>query len=198
MANVDTARGLRLVGRVGGGMPTTRKCFIPSTDAAAVGIGSPVKLAGSASTTGISAPTVARASAGDALFGVVTSVNQFDEVAIGSQNLYRTHRPASTAMYVTVCDDPMAVYEVQEDAVGGALAATDVGANADLVMGSVDTTSGFDDVQLDSSTKNTTATLVLKILGFVDRPDNEIGANAKVLVKINNHQLGSHTGTAGV
>jgi len=33
---------------------------------------------------------------------------------------------------------------------------------------------------------------------LVQRPDNEIGTNARWSVKINNHQLGSHTGTAGV
>lgn len=43
------------------------------------------------------------------------------------------------------------------------------------------------------------ATLQWKILGVVQRPDNEItGANTKVLVKINNAQLSAGTGTAGV
>ena len=44
-----------------------------------------------------------------------------------------------------------------------------------------------------------TATLQWKILGVVQRPDNEItGQYTKVLVKINNAQMGAGTGTAGV
>ena len=50
----------------------------------------------------------------------------------------------------------------------------------------------------DIESKLTTATLQVRILGLVDREDNEVGVNAKLLVKINNHQYGSHTGTAGV
>ena len=44
-----------------------------------------------------------------------------------------------------------------------------------------------------------TATLQFKIMGVVQRPDNEItGASTKILVKINNAQLSAGTGTAGV
>jgi hypothetical protein len=53
-------------------------------------------------------------------------------------------------------------------------------------------------VELDSSTAATTATLQVKIIRLDQRPDNEIGTNADWIVKINNHQHGSHTGTAGV
>jgi hypothetical protein len=52
---------------------------------------------------------------------------------------------------------------------------------------------------LDAATVATTATLPLKIVGFSQRVDNEVGnASAKVLVKLNNHQFNSGTGTAGV
>ncbi len=46
----------------------------------------------------------------------------------------------------------------------------------------------------------TGATLEVKVVGIEDRHDekNELGAYAKVIFKINNHQLGSSTGTAGV
>jgi hypothetical protein len=46
----------------------------------------------------------------------------------------------------------------------------------------------------------TGATLEVKVVGLEDRQDgkNEFGAYAKVIFKINNHQLGSSTGTAGV
>lgn len=46
----------------------------------------------------------------------------------------------------------------------------------------------------------TGATLEIKALGLENRQDgkNEFGAYARVIFKINNHQLGSSTGTAGV
>jgi len=56
------------------------------------------------------------------------------------------------------------------------------------------TATGYSGFQLDTSTKATTNTLQLRILGFVQRANNEIGANAKVLVGINLHQSRNTTG----
>jgi hypothetical protein len=77
---------------------------------------------------------------------------------------------------------------------GGALAAVDVGLNADLASGSGSAYTRRSGFVLDTSTKNTTNTLQMRILGFTQRADNEIGANAKVLVRIN---LPTETGAAG-
>jgi hypothetical protein len=166
--------------------------FIPSTDGTAVFKGDVVKLAGSASADGYA--TVAQAAANDVPVGVVVGFR----VDPTNLNLSGSYRAASTNRYVLVADDPDLICEVQEDAVGGALAVTDVGNNADIVVGSGSTTTGFSAMELDTSTKNTTNTLPLQILGFVDRPDNEIGvANAKVLVKFNAHAYKATTGTTG-
>jgi hypothetical protein len=100
----------------------------------------------------------------------------------------RRTRNAGTA------DDPNLIYEVQEDAVGGALAAVDVGLNADFIFGTGDSYTHFSAAQLDTSTKATTATLQMRIVGFVPRADNAISANAKVLVRNN---LPTETGAAG-
>mgnify|MGYP000311167172 CR=1 FL=1 len=56
------------------------------------------------------------------------------------------------------------------------------------------TITGLSGAQLDTSTKATTNTLNLRIHGFVQRADNEIGANAKVLVSINLHPFANTTG----
>jgi hypothetical protein len=167
--------------------------FVPASDGTAMGAGDLVKLAGSASTDGYA--TVAQAAAGNPAIGVVVGfVNDYTNL-----NNPGSYRAASTARYVLVCDSPDVVYEVQEDAVGGALAVADIGLNADSIVAAASSTTGQSGMQLDTSTKATTATLQLKILGFVNRPDNEIGsANAKVWVTINNHQLASGTGVAGV
>ena len=53
---------------------------------------------------------------------------------------------------------------------------------------------GLSAAQLDTSTKATTNTLQLRILGFSQRVDNAIGANAKVLVQINLHSFKNLTG----
>jgi hypothetical protein len=54
-------------------------------------------------------------------------------------------------------------------------------------------------MEIDSSSKNTTATLNVKLIDFYETPSNDATANNSVLVvKINNHELGSHTGTAGL
>jgi len=192
MANTDTPNGLRLVGSLGVGpmAGATQIAFIPATDATATFVGDPVKVAGSADADGV--PTVAQAAATNAIYGVIT------EFLPDLDNKTRLHRAASTARYCKVCIDPNALYEIQEDSDGAALAATDVGNNASIVVGTGSTTTGASAVELDSSTAATTAALELKIIRLANRPDNAIGTNAKWIVKINNHQLGSHTGTAGV
>lgn len=197
MANTDWVHGLRLVGKLGGGVPSVRRYWADSADSTAMFIGDLVKISGTSDATGQYA-SVAQCAAGDAAVGVLVGVDQVDGVAIGSTNLNRRHRPASTAMFVMVCDDPLAIYEIQEDSDGGALAATDIGLNADVIVAAGNATTGNSGMELDTSTKNTTATLVLRILGLVPSPDNAIGANSKVLVKINNHQMLGGTGTAGV
>ena len=111
------------------------------------------------------------------------------------------YRAASTARYVLVCDDPSQIYEVE--AATGANAAysfalANVGLNADLTTVAASTTTGTSAAALDMSTALTTATLQFKILGVVQRPDNEPTGNfTKVLVKINNATLGGGTGATG-
>ncbi len=77
-------------------------------------------------------------------------------------------------------------------------AQTDLGLNYSLVAGTPNTTYRRSGMEVDSTTGAVTATLELKVLRLLPRSDNALGANAKVICKINNHQLGSSTGTAGV
>lgn len=195
MANANRATGLRPVKHTNGSAwnGQSNLYFVPATDANAMGIGDLVSLAGSASPDGYA--TVVRSTAGTAVIGVVVGFY----VDVTNLNNPGAYRPASTARYVMVTDSPDTIYEAQEDAVGGALAVTDVGLNVDFIVGAPSATTGLSGTMVDTSTKATTATLPLKIIGFVNRPDNEIGtANAKIWVQINNHQLASGTGVAGV
>lgn len=184
MANADVVKGAKPVYHPSGRIPT-RVYNIPSSDGTATFVGDFVKSHGSADSNGV--PTVIQAAATDTIRGVIVHFIPNPD-ALGTN-----YRLASTARYCVVADDPQTVFEIQEDADGGALAATDVGLNADIVVGSGNTTTGLSGMELDTSDKKS-ATAQLRILGFVQRPDNVIGANAKVLVKINEHELSSTTG----
>jgi hypothetical protein len=189
MPNTNNPTGLR-PNRHRNGAPyngAARRYFVPATDSTALYIGDPVVIAGSADADGIATVTKATAAGGAYMLGPVVSVEPITRDST-------PYREASVARYVWVADDPDLVFEVQEDAVGGALAAVDVGLNADWIDGTGSTVTGLSAVQLDTSTKATTNTLQLRILGFSQRVGNEIGANAKVLVSINLHALRNLTG----
>lgn len=175
--------------------------FMPASDATVVMVGDLVKLLGSArSPTGV--PTVTRAAASDAVVGVVVGITfegMGDVQNVPPVNDLNTpvYRRASTDRYVMVVDDPMVVFEIQASA--NTIAVTDVGNNANVRATAGSTTSGSSGFDLDVSTIATTATLPLKIVGFPYRPDNNMGdAFVSVYVKLNNHQLNSGTGTAGI
>ena len=186
MANANTPFGLRPAKKLDGSAPNFQltKFYVPATDSAAIGLGDPVKLAGSSDASGVYATVARMATPGtDVIAGVVVGVEPLPT------DLSLNYRKASTAMYVYCITDPDCVYEVQEDSVGGALAATDIGLNANLVLGTVDTTTGNGKTMLDTSTKNTTNSLDVQILGLKAGIDNEVGNYAKVLVKINKSQF---------
>lgn len=180
MANANTPRGLVPL-RDAGSKPHSggvEMFYVPASDGTALYIGDPVIKNGSADTAGVAG--VIRATAGGAITGVVQGF-----VPDGTTNM-AGYRAASTAAYVLVNTDPDTLYEIQEDGIGGQLAAADVGLNASFIVGSGSTYSHRSGCLLDSSTKATTAGLELKIVGLSPRPGNDFGAYAKFIVKINN------------
>lgn len=195
MANSSQIRGAVVLGH-DYSSPTNgraRRYLHPSSDGTAVFLGDFVKSGGSSDAT-YGCPTVIQAAAGDTLRGIVVGFDQVDGVAISSTNLHRNHCPASTAMYVYVVDDPNAIFYIQEDAVGATTALVDIGENADIIVGSGNSTTGLSAMQLDSST-HITATAQLRMLGFLADPSNTpASANAKVICTINEHELKSTTG----
>ena len=86
---------------------------------------------------------------------------------------------------VYVADTSNLILEGQTASTG--LAAADVGLNVDFVVTAAgDTTTGESGYEINDGTEAVTATLDLKIVGMVDRPDNTVGgANMKVLVMTN-------------
>lgn len=193
MANSDAAFGLMPVAYLSGAPynGAFNTYYIPSTDATAVYVGGLVKLAGGADANGV--PTVTgNVSASNAVVGVVVG---FDQVTgVTTPNLDITYRPASTAMYVRVADDPNLVFEVQEDGDTTPIAAASVGLNATLTgFTSGSTVTGRSSIEIDSDTVAVTATLDVQVLRLAQRPDNVIGAYAKWLVRLNDHQYINQT-----
>lgn len=189
MPNANVATGLRPV-RYASGAPyngAANMYHVPASDSTALFVGDPVIVAGSADANGVPTATRATAAGGSLWTGVVVGI-------VPSPTVTTMYRPASTAAYILVADDPNLLFEIQEDAVGGAMAAADVGLNVDFVAGTGSTVTGKSGFQADTSTKATTNTLQMRVVGFVQRPDNEIGANAKILVRNN---LPTETGAAG-
>ncbi len=182
---------------------------VAASDSTALFVGDPVVLDGGAHTNGIA--TVTKASATGAVLGVVVGIvnSKLDPVSgnmtAGSISLDTPqYRAASTFSYVLVADAPDLIYEV-EQCTGSNSAYTflvaDVGLNAGMTTVAGSTTTGTSGAALDMSSKATTATLPWKLLGAVQRVDNEVitgtSTAVKVLVKINAATMGGGTGATG-
>jgi hypothetical protein len=206
MANTSKIRGFVPMKNVGEYEGQVNLYATATGDATAFFVGDPVVLAGSADANGIA--TVSKAGQGTSILGICVGIvpAKMDPVtgkmSTGSIALDTPqYRVASTATYVLVMDSPDAIYEVE--AVTGAnavsaFAATSVGLNADTATVAGSTTTGVSAAALDMSTAAATATLQFKILGTVQRVDNDsTGNSTKVLVKINNSVMGGGTGSTG-
>lgn len=199
MANVDGKYGLAL--HEDNSQSNLITCIIPSGNATATFVGDAVKLLDSAAAKingGPYAMAVAQCATTDPIYGVVMGFQQ--HTVASSMDLGRRHRPASTAMYVMIKPaHPLDVYRIQADDVGTTLTTASVGSNADIAVGSGDTVTGLSAMELDSSTIAATAGLQLRVVGFVDRPSNEVGVSKQdVLVQINQSQTFYDVGNAGV
>ena len=199
MANIDAAFGLRPIAKVGsapGGTTGTTKYSIADNQGTAIFTGDPVKYK--------SDGTVEVATAGDASCGVFMGCFYTDPTT--SKPTFKNYFPASLSpgdAIAFVADDPNQLFIAQQDSAASSLSAANINENANLVFGSGSTTTGLSGVEIDSSSATTTATLQVRIVAGYETPSNTIstaaaGNNSVFVVKINNHQLGSGTGTAGV
>lgn len=188
MANVDRPNGFvpvrHLTGAPYNGM--SRKYISPTDN---LFLGDLVEADGTGSAAGY--PSCARAEASDVIQGVVVGW----EVDPSAPD--RLYHAASATLAVYIADSPDLVLQAQAD--DGTLTTASVGLNVNFVVAAGSTSTGVSNMEVDGSTGSTVATLPLKLLGFVDKPDNEIGsANHKVEVSINSHVFKGGTGTAGI
>lgn len=202
MPNVARINGFKPV-KVNGAATTGRTgVYYVSSASANMGVGDLVSLAGSATAAGV--PTVQLVAAGStAAVGVVVGIinAKLDPISgamtSGSISLDTPQYIASGgSALVLVADDPDQVFEVS--ASNGTPTAADFALNVSHANGTFSTTTGTSGAYADFGTEATTAALTLKIVGMPIRPDNEIGADMKLHVIINNHQYKGGTGTVGV
>lgn len=99
------------------------------------------------------------------------------------ENLYHT---ASTTYAVFIADIDNLVLEVQSD--DATMVQADVGKNIDAIVAAGSVTTGLSNMEINGNTAATTFGLQFKILGMVDRADNDNTdsvANQRFLVTIN-------------
>jgi hypothetical protein len=171
---------------------------VAAANATILSPGDPVTLTGTADATG-KYPQIARTTPGAGNVGVLLAIGlNPNGPFVNPNDLTVMQKPANAApvYYALVCDSPDVIYEVQEDAVGGALAITAVGLNANIIYANPGTGVVVSAVLLDSSTAATTATLDCKILRLAPQINNALGTAAKWWVTLNNHILAPNT--AGV
>ena len=189
MGNVDRIAGFKPVRHLNG-MPWNGKAnmyYFAAGDGTATFIGDAVKSAGSADATG-KYPTIAQAAATNVIRGVVIGFSDQPYISVDTSDLNRAYRPASTAMYALVVDDPDVIFEIQEDNVGNDMDADMVGLSTDITVGTGDTASGKSAMELDSS-DTATALGQCKILGVSNKEDNALGTYCKWDVLIIEHEM---------
>jgi len=187
MANANIPRGLVPARGVSGQYVTGNvDHFVhDSGDSTAIYVGAPVKITGTNYTVnGQSLPGVVLAASGDVIDGVVVGV-----LADTRDSL--PYVAASTTRIVMVDTDPNTLFEIQDGASGTALTPAAVGLNCNFTGSGGNTVYGWSAITLDNSTEATTNTLDLKIIGLVNRADNDPSDTGplKFLVRINRHRL---------
>lgn len=184
MANVQRSNGYRPVNVTGQGPYTGRVAKYVATDTAALYVGDIVKFDG---TTGVGAELGYRG---------VTAITATTDVPAGvvvgfaplltNLNLPQSYKEATgTDRVVYIADDPNAVFEANCVAT---IAGADVGLNISTGVTAGSTTTGTSAMELDGATEATTNTLIFRIVGFKDSPDNDpASVNQRTLVRFNRH-----------
>lgn len=119
---------------------------------------------------------------------------QYNDPTRANKPTWKNYYPGSVnveigAIYCEVLDDPSQLFLVQAD---GAVTQANIGKNADPTASTTGSTvNGISNGTLSSASIAKTAALTFKIVGLYNVPENELGTNAVVVVKLNQHQYGS-------
>lgn len=187
MANVNAPLGFQYRRTLSGPASAVQvvRCLHAAGDGTGLFVGDLVTSPATHATDSVTGlPVVTQAGNSSIPYGVCIGVNPIVGVAIGSENLNRVYCPASTAMYVDVCTDPNAIYEIQSD---GTVATTDVLKYANIATSPTgNTTTGNSGMQLhEASVTGTLSGAQMLILGQTQSVDNLVNStNTRVEVKL--------------
>ena len=200
MANPNRASGLSPIGSIGSNAwnGATNLYAIASDAVNTYAIGDVVKTASGTDANGV--PLVTKAASGDIPLGIIVGFRVSDPGVslVGTNlNLNIMYLPLNAgAHYALVCDDPDVIFEVQMDST--AVTQANLHKNANLTITANDTTnlatSQVSSTVITGSTINTTNTFVVRLMGLVQRDDNQItssttvGAYCRVKAKWNQHE----------
>lgn len=174
--------------------PVLNRYYIAADDSYDYAMGTPLTLAGGSSTAdfingayvnqGIQKVTRATGGDGQKLVGFVCG---FDTVPLDFTTNGSGINQSGQVRIVLVADNPDQVWE---GICTSALTAADASKNANVTIGTVNTTTRIDSSSINSSV-NTTSTFQLKLLGLAPIVGNSFGANQVLRFKINNHCYGN-------
>lgn len=174
-----TGFGLKPVRKLDGGELRVRPYVAAATEGSVLCVGEVVELDGAIDSS-TQLPTVKLATAGNVLLGAIVGF-----AADPTDPLNGDYRKASTRRIVYVCDDPDAIFQVQEDAVGGSVSAANVAvsANADIIVAAGTSTTRISGTMLDSSDAKTT-TANLKIVGVMRDDTNTAAMSGGAVLEV--------------
>jgi hypothetical protein len=109
-------------------------------------------------------------------------------------NKFITNAAFTVDIQAEVIDDPSQLFLIQANS--QVIVQADIGENVNVAYGTGNTTTG-QSAMTTTGAPGTTQGNTLKIVGLFSEPGNELGAFAKLVVKINNHSYGS-LGVTGV
>ena len=210
MANISRANGFRPVMHLNGspynGQFNRYTC--PAAEVTAIGIGDFVIASSKPILAPATGPGVESIGTGSVTGGPIVGVVVGKEVILADGNVSGgtgpvldnpQYKAASTLAYVYVADSPDLLFEGQEDGVSGAFTLAMTGYNVAIQGGAASTVTGRSIQMLDSSVAAvSTSTYPLQLVKMVSRPDNEIGAYCRWLVRINVHTYGNAGAIAAV
>jgi hypothetical protein len=191
MANVDKAFGLKPLGNLSAtGAQKQYGYNIDDSQAGAIFQGDLVTIVNGSVVKFLPATHAAA-------LGVFNGCNYVDPTT--GKPIFSNYYPGSVnitqgVIQADIIDDPNQLFIIQADA---SVVQANIGKNADVIGTGGSTTTGVSTMELNSATIADTAALNLKIVGFYNVPNNEPGAFAVVVVKINEHLYGS-TGVKAV